>query len=307
MVITNQKLIQWFLKYLQNERQYSALTVKSYQRNLAQFTSFIEETAGNQLLTAIDKLDVETYMTHLNERQYSKTTISQKVSSLKSFYNFLVKNQQMAQNPFDYVHLKNKSQRLPKFIYDQELQILFQTAKQHHNHLLALRNSALLELLYATGIRVAECASLKLADINLTNQIVLVTGKGNKQRYVPFGKPAQEALVAYLDHARIALLNQGHQEHDMVFVNNQGAPITTRGIEYILDEIIKQSSLTINIHPHMLRHTFATAMLNNGADMRTVQELLGHSSLSSTQIYTHVTKDHLMQQYNQFFSRTKDN
>ncbi len=186
------------------------------------------------------------------------------------------------------------------------MRALFDAAKKGPDKQLAARNSAVLELLYATGIRVSECVGIQLLDIDLDNRILLVTGKGNKQRYVPFGDYAKNAIINYEQHARTPLMKRYHQNHSYLFVNHYGKPLTSRGVEYIMDEIIKQSSLTTSIHPHMLRHTFATEMLNNGADMRSVQELLGHSSLSTTQIYTHVTKRHLLDDYKKYFPRNND-
>lgn len=303
----DQKNIQWFLKYLRSDRNYSKDTVQAYQQAITEFCGFIDEVpADKKPLTKVDAFDVESFLTNLYEKQYARNSIAQKVSALKSLYAFLVKNEVIANNPFEYVHLKTNNRRLPRFLYQNEMRALFQGAKQNPNHTLGLRNSAILETLYATGIRVSECAGIRLNDIDLDNRTILVTGKGNKQRYVPFGEYAQDAIETYLSDARAPIMARYHQSHQFLFVNHYGGPITARGIEYIMDEIVKQSSLTTKIHPHMLRHTFATEMLNNGADMRSVQELLGHSSLSTTQIYTHVTKSHLMDDYKKYFPRNND-
>lgn len=171
---------------------------------------------------------------------------------------------------------------------------------------LTQRNRAILELLYATGMRVSECAQLTIGQIDFGLRVILVHGKGNKDRYVPFGNHATKALQDYLDDGRVQLMAKRQQEHDVVFVNHLGNPITSRGIEYALDQVVKKTSLTSGIHPHMIRHTFATHLLDHGADLRTVQELLGHSSLSTTQIYTHVTMAHLQKDYRQFFPRAKN-
>ena len=165
------------------------------------------------------------------------------------------------------------------------------------------RNRALLEVLYGTGIRVSECANLTLNQVDFNTGLLLIHGKGNKDRYVPFGRYAQRALQTYLKDGRQTLMNKRDVQHRFVFVNQYGRPITARGIEYILDQLIKQTSLIANIHPHMLRHSFATHMLDHGADLRTVQELLGHASLSTTQIYTHVTMAHLKNEYMKYYPK----
>lgn len=303
----DQKNSQWFLKYLTSDRHYSVDTIQAYQQALSEFTRFLAEIPSEQKpLTQVDSFDVESFLSDLYERKYARNSIAQKVSALKSFYAFLVKNAVIANNPFEYVHLKSNNRRLPRFLYQNEMRALFQAAKQNPNHQLGLRNTAVLETLYATGIRVSECAGIQLKDVDLDNRTILVTGKGNKQRYVPFGEYAKDAIEGYLTDARSSIMAKYHQDHPFLFVNHYGRPLTSRGIEYLMDEIVKQSSLTAKIHPHMLRHTFATEMLNNGADMRSVQELLGHSSLSTTQIYTHVTKSHLMDDYKKYFPRNND-
>lgn len=168
---------------------------------------------------------------------------------------------------------------------------------------LDLRNQALLEVLYGTGIRVSECANLTVDAVDFQASVLLVHGKGNKDRYVPFGSFAQDALKDYLENSRALLMTKYQKKHPYVFVNHHGEQITPTGIEYVLNQLIKKSSLNAEIHPHMLRHTFATHLLNNGADMRTVQELLGHANLSTTQIYAHVTKESLQKNYRTFHPR----
>ncbi len=295
--------LSWFLKYLKNDRHYSDETILAYQTDIAAFIAFLNEVPDDRkTLGAVDSFDVESYLTALYDKRYAKNSIAQKISALRSFYNFLVKNEAVTSNPFEYIHLKNQNRRLPRFLYPNEMQALFLGAKKG-DHKLALRNTAILELFYATGIRVSECVAIQLKDIDFDQRVILVTGKGSKQRYVPFGHHAKEAIEVYLQEARTPIMAKYAQQHDYLFINHYGHPLTSRGIAYILDGIIKQSSLTTKIHPHMLRHTFATEMLNNGADMRTVQELLGHSSLATTQIYTHVTKSHLMRDYQKYFPR----
>lgn len=301
----DQKIIKWFLKYLKSERHYASDTVEAYQISLDEFLTFLNNGGQAKPLVKIDAYDVEAYLTHLYDHHYARNSIAQKVSALRAFYNFLIKNEVVTVNPFAYVHLRAQNRHLPKFFYPNEMQALFSAAKKGER-VVALRNTAILSLFYATGIRVSECVTIYLKDIDMDNRTILVTGKGSKQRFVPFSEQLETDLRDYLRESRAPLMTKYHQGHDYLFVNHYGKPLTSRGIEYILDGIIQQSSLTTSIHPHMLRHTFATEMLNNGADMRSVQELLGHSSLSTTQIYTHVTKSHLMSDYQKYFPRNND-
>lgn len=183
---------------------------------------------------------------------------------------------------------------IPKFLYAEELEELFEVSDTETP--LGQRNQALLELMYATGIRVSECVNLQLTDIDFAVGTILVMGKG-KQRYIPFGSYAQDSLITYIENGRKQLVNKTDEDSHMVFLNAKGKPLTSRGVRYVLNELIKKASLTMRISPHMLRHTFATHMLDEGADLRTVQELLGHENLSTTQIYTHVSKERLRSVY----------
>ncbi|PIO83394.1 tyrosine recombinase XerC [Loigolactobacillus backii] len=292
-----------FIQYLEVDRRYSPETIKAYKEDILAFIDFLKSNGGVTSLKAIKLFDVRTYLSHLYEVKYSRNSVSRKISSLRSFYNYLVRNDLVADNPFATVQLKRHNAHLPQFFYEKEMTALFDAAKGDQP--LDLRNSALLEVLYATGIRVSECVNLTLANVDFDLGMMLIHGKGNKDRYVPFGQFAAMALDSYLTDCRTPLMAKYHIEHDYVFVNHYGKKLTAAGIEYILNQIIKKSSLTADIHPHMLRHTFATHLLNNGADLRTVQELLGHSSLSTTQIYTHVTTEHLQQDYRKYFPRAK--
>lgn len=298
--------VEQFMTYLQGERQYSPETVKAYQEDLDEFSQFLRDNGGIKPWTQIDQLDVEVYLSDLYDHHYARTTIARKLSTLRSFYNFLMSNGLATDDPFAYVQLKHHQNHLPRFFYEREMTALFTAAAGNANHQLATRDSAVLEVLYGTGIRVSECVNLTLHDIDFDNRIMLIHGKGNKERYVPFGHYASDALTTYVDAARTPLMAQYHQQHDFVFINAHGGQLTAAGVTYLLNQIIKRSSLTTEIHPHMLRHTFATHLLNNGADLRSVQELLGHSSLSTTQIYTHVTREHLQRDYRQFFPRATE-
>ncbi|MFC0233068.1 tyrosine recombinase XerC [Vagococcus entomophilus] len=289
-----------FLRYLTNERQYSDKTIQAYQEDVFNFLKFLHRSGDDNFL-AVTHQDVRIYMSSLYDKSYSRNSLSRKISSLRAFYQFLVQENFIQENPFSYVQMRKKQLRLPHFFYEKEMEALFEAVKEET--LLDNRNEALLEVLYGTGIRVSECAGLTLQDIDFKASVMLIHGKGNKERYVPFGSFAADALQNYCAQSRKKLMDTYKKQHEYVFVNHHGEPITATGIEYILNKIIEKSSLSANIHPHMLRHTFATHLLNNGADMRTVQELLGHVSLSSTQIYAHVTKESLQKNYRTFHPR----
>ncbi|WP_218657126.1 tyrosine recombinase XerC [Enterococcus hirae] len=289
-----------FLRYLIVERGYSEKTREAYEEDLTNFERFFTESGEDDLLK-INHLDVRVYLSYLTDERYSRNSISRKIASLRSFYQYLLKEEVIKENPFSYVHLKKKNLKLPRFFYENEMQVLFDSVKGEKP--LDLRNQALLEVLYGSGIRLSECSNLKLAEIDFDSEVMLIHGKGNKERYAPLGSFAQDALQEYFEKGRKVLMDKYHKSHDYVFVNHHGEPITPTGIEYVLNQVIKKSSLDSSIHPHMLRHTFATHLLNNGADMRTVQELLGHANLSTTQIYAHVTKESLQKNYRSFHPR----
>lgn len=297
---SNEELIQEFLNYLIYERHYSKLTQAAYQDDIQHFLEFLEETGDDDLL-AIELIDARIYLSRLSDEEFSRASISRKLSSLRSFYHYLQSHSFIKDNPFSYLHIKKRGLKLPNFFYDEEMNRLFEATTGDKP--LDYRNRALLEILFASGIRVSECKNLKVADLDLNMGILLAKGKGNRERYVPFGEYAKIAVEEYLEYSRSPLMEKYGKEHDFLFISQYGDPISVSGIQYVLDQLIKETGLTSNMHPHKLRHTFATHMLNNGADMRTVQELLGHKSLSSTQIYTHVTKEHLLKDYNKFHPR----
>lgn len=222
---------------------------------------------------------------------------------MRSFYLYLEREGIVENNPFSHVTLPKQKRTIPIFFYKEELEELFDVCDLSTP--LGQRNQAILEVLYGTGIRVSECQSLRIDNVDFVLNTVLVLGKGNKERYIPFGQHAKDALETYINDGRRKLLEKSNGETDYVFLNARGTPLTARGIRYVLDKVVQEASLTLDIHPHKLRHTFATHILNEGADLRTVQELLGHENLSTTQIYTHVTKDHLRSVYMASHPRAK--
>lgn len=288
--ISNCKL---FIEYLQIEKNASPYTVEYYQKDLETFYLFLKRE-GIDRMEMIDQRVVRVFLTDLYDKQLSRRSVSRTISCLRSFYKFLEREQIVDVNPFFQIQLPKADKPIPNFLYEEELIKLFEI-----NDLtdpIGQRNQAIIETLYATGIRVGECQGLLLDDIDFSIGSMFIRGKGRKERYVIFGKFAEDALHTYINHGRKILL-ENKQPTNSVFLNSRGAPLTTRGIRHILTKMVEKAALTVHVHPHKLRHTFATHMLNEGADLRTVQELLGHENLSSTQIYTHVTKDHLRNIY----------
>ena len=287
-----QNQLDQFIRYVQLEKNFSLHTVREYTSDLEEFFAFLH-AEGIQKITEVEYIHARLYVTKLYDEQKARTSISRKISSIRSFFRFLNREQNIDDAPFRSLYHPKKEERLPSFFYEEELKELFE--KNEGDEPIQIRNMALLELLYATGMRVSECVSLELTDIDFHYNIVRVMGKGRKERIIPFGQYAHDALKRYIDQVRPTLMKK--ENHQKVFVNMRGGELTTRGVRYILSEMINNASMHTKIYPHMLRHTFATHLLNNGADMRTVQELLGHANLSSTQIYTHVTKEALRKTY----------
>jgi len=285
---------QMFTEYLQIEKNASPYTIHFYQKDIDSFLEFMIKE-GIVQLGEVDYAVIRVFLTEQYNQNLSRRTVSRKLSSLRAFYRYLEREEIVTSNPFVNVSLPKMDHPIPDFLYQEELEKLFHVSDL--NDPLGQRNQALLEILYATGMRVSECHGLTLQDIDFSLGTVLIHGKGRKERYVPFGRFAQDALQTYINNGRNSLLQKSNQSYDAVFLNARGTPLTTRGISMVLDQMVKKAALTIHVHPHMLRHTFATHMLNEGADLRSVQELLGHEHLSSTQIYTHVTKDHLRNIY----------
>lgn len=285
--------LKLFIEYLQIEKNCSQYTVEHYHHDVNEFFEFMKEEAILNLKD-VQYSDVRIYLTKLYEKQLSRKTVARRISCLRSFYRFMLREKLVDENPMALVSIPKAEKRLPDFFYEQELNLLFESCETETA--LGKRNKALLELLYGTGIRVSECCNIRLTDLDFYLSTVLVHGKGNKQRYVPFGSFAHDELESYIQTARKELL-KGKEDHGFLFVNFRGGALTDRGVREILNKMFEKSALNGKIHPHKLRHTFATHMLSNGADLRTVQELLGHAFLSSTQVYTHVTNEHLRRTY----------
>lgn len=292
-----------FTEYLQIEKNVSPYTLKFYHEDLKEFFVFLErESVGN--LKEVDAPTIRVYLTHLYNRQLSRKSVSRKISTLRSFYKFLQRENLIEKNPLIQISLPKENKTIPTFLYKEEIEKLFEI--NDLSKPLGQRNQALIETLYGTGIRVGELEKLTIQDIDFTIGTMFIRGKGNKERYVPFGSFAEIALETYLTDGRVKLMEKSNVKTDAVFLNAKGRPLTARGVRFILNKMMKEAALTVHIHPHKLRHTFATHMLNEGADLRVVQELLGHENLTSTQIYTHVTKDYLREVYMNSHPRAKD-
>lgn len=290
------KYLDKYLQYLQYQRNYSIDTVISYKRDIVEFLDYIEEY--NLDMYDFSYEEVRKYLVYLNKKKDKNSTVSRKISSLRSFYKFLAKREIVENNPFSLVSLPKKEKKLPRFFYYNELELLFQTPRL--DTVLGQRDRLILEMLYATGVRVSELVNIKLSDIS--RKEIRIVGKGNKERVVRFGEYVEDILKLYLSDA-YNQLNLDNSEY--LFINSHGAQLTTRGVRYILDRVISRTTLEKNISPHMLRHSFATHLLNEGCDILTVQELLGHESLTATSIYTHVTNDRLKEVYYKCHPRAK--
>ncbi|SUJ00718.1 Tyrosine recombinase XerC [Sporosarcina pasteurii] len=281
-----------YMMYIQLERNYSSNTATEYATDIDEFLTFLT-VEGIRDLNEVTYTEARLYATTLYNNGLARTSISRKISSVRSFFKFANARYGVNDHAFSSLHHPKKQEKLPAFFYEREMEMLF--AACEGTDAKSLRDYAILELLYATGMRVSELTSLKIGDVDNELGIVKVMGKGRKERYIPFGSFAKEALFIYQEQSRSQLMKR--QEHDRLFVNLRGNPLTDRGVRHILTSIMERASLHSKIYPHMLRHTFATHLLANGADMRSVQELLGHSHLSSTQVYTHITKEHLRKTY----------
>ncbi|RKQ37474.1 tyrosine recombinase XerC [Oceanobacillus halophilus] len=292
-----------FMEYLQIEKNVSPYTIQFYQKDLEIFFAFLKQELV-QDLNDVDSRVVRVFLTNLYDEQLSRRSVSRKISSLRSFYKFMEREGITEGNPFVQLTLPKTNKPVPTFLYKEELEKLFDVSDTTKP--LGQRNQALIETLYGTGIRVSECRGLRLGDIDFSIGTMFIRGKGRKERYVPFGRFAEIALETYINEGRAELLDKVNDKTDAVFLNARGKPLTERGISTILNKMVEDAAITVHVHPHKLRHTFATHMLNEGADLRIVQELLGHENLSSTQIYTHVTKDYLRDVYLKSHPRAKD-
>lgn len=289
--------IDSFLIYLNIEKNASPHTLESYQRDLFQGLDFFSQYTGlpdHRIEPGqLDRLMIRSYLAHLKKQGWAKTTIARKLAVWRSFYKFLARDDVLPVNPLINVSTPKQSQKLPQFMFPEEVNLLINAPDAST---LGIRDRAILETLYASGVRIAELVSLNLEHLNIQDGYILVLGKGAKERIVPLGSYAAKAIDHYLKAGRPQLIIKGTVE-PALFLNYRGGRLTPRGIRKLIDKYVQQISLKKNISPHVFRHSFATHLLDNGADLRSVQEMLGHVKLSTTQIYTHVTKEKLKEVY----------
>ncbi|TKW75403.1 MAG: tyrosine recombinase XerC [Staphylococcus hominis] len=286
-----------FLNMLKVERNFSDHTLKAYHDDLAQFNQFLEQELLN--LRTFEYKDARNYLSYLYSNNLKRTTVSRKISTLRTFYEFWMTQDTSVNNPFIQLVHPKKEQYLPQFFYEEEMEALFNTVSNDAKK--GLRDRVVIELLYATGIRVSELVNIKVMDLDMNLPGVKVLGKGNKERFVPFGEFCRQSIEQYLEKFKPL---KG-KSHPYLIVNMKGDPITERGIRYLLNDVVKRTAGVTEIHPHKLRHTFATHLLNQGADLRTVQSLLGHVNLSTTGKYTHVSNQQLRKVYLSAHPRAK--
>ncbi|MCD7809626.1 MAG: tyrosine recombinase XerC [Erysipelotrichaceae bacterium] len=283
-----------YLDYLHYQKNYSDLTIKEYERDIDSFLNYLKQEAIDDCLS-VTYQDIRGYLAMLHLDELASKTINRKISSLRGFYKFMQNEEYINDNPFLEVDLLKVGQRNPDVLYIDEMMDLLDSIDTSTP--LGRRNQAMLELMYASGLRCSEVVNLTLSQINFSRQVLLIHGKGKKDRYVPFHDFAAECLKNYIQEDRQEIMNKYHEDHDYVFINKFGKKLTNRGVENIVDRVCANYDPTKKIHPHTFRHSFATHLLEEGIDIRLLQELLGHASLSTTQIYTHVSIQHLKEVY----------
>ena len=282
--------INKFLEYIEKELNYTKMTIIDYQEDLELFTKYINDNKLNYL--NLTKNDIISYLKYLDEKKYSNKSISRFLSSLRHFYTYLVEIKLIEENIFKRIRNPKIEKKLPNYLNVLEVENLLKVLKEDTKE--DIRNKCLVELLYSTGIRVSEASNIKLKDIDMNNMTIRVFGKGRKERIAYFGNSFKELLDKYLK-VRKNFLKKG--EIDYLFINSIGGKLSRNSIENIFMNISKMKDVRHKLSPHTLRHSYATHLLNNGADLRSVQELLGHENLSTTEIYTHVSNERLKAEY----------
>jgi integrase/recombinase XerC len=298
-----EKLLEQFLEHLRYERNVSAHTLRNYASDLEQFFDFLaplDQVTRKRNLPAVSEIDhltIREWLGSLHAAQKSKSSIARKLAALRTFFQFLVREEVLELNPAKLVSTPRLEKKLPKYLSIEEAIRFIETPDEETD--LGKRDRAMLELMYATGVRVAELTTMNLRDVDFHNRLVRVTGKRRKQRIVPFGDPAGAAIRKYLAVRDKFLCNApiSKRDEEALFLNYQGTRITTRSVGRMVDKYIRICAGMHNISPHALRHSFATHLLDSGADLRDIQELLGHARLSTTQVYTHVSMEKLIEVY----------
>lgn len=290
--------VEDFFHYLLIERGLSKNTLTSYKRDLKQYTEYIAKTAEKSNWDDVTRNDIVHFLHKIKDSGKSAATIARCISSIRGFHQFLLRDQVVTRDVSLHLEIPKKQRKLPDVLSVDEVEKLLSVRGDSALH---VRNTAMLELLYATGLRVSELITLKVSDLHLTMGFVQCFGKGSKERIVPLGDAAKNAVEAYLHHARGKLV-KNRDEH-ILFVNHHGKPLSRQGFWKVLKQVAIQAGISKTITPHTLRHSFATHLLENGADLRIVQEMLGHEDIATTQIYTHVTKGRLKDIYQSYHPR----
>ncbi len=298
-----EEYLEQFFQHLRYERNVSPHTLRNYTSDLGQFQEYIappkaDGTREQIAVKDVDHITIREWMAELHSENARKTTVARKLASLRTFFQFLVREGVLELNPAKLVATPRIERKLPTHLSMEDAIRFIETPDLETD--LGKRDRAILEFLYATGMRVSELTKLDLKDIDFKEKLVRVTGKRNKQRILPFGEPALQSLLYYLNEARADFLNNCppvERDEQAVFLNYQGTRITTRSVGRMVDKYIKECADIPDISPHSLRHSFATHLLDSGADLRDIQELLGHARLSTTQIYTQVSMEKLIEVY----------
>ena len=300
--------VQEFYNFLKYELNLSENTIKSYVFDVNLFMNFLEKEGVD--LKSVDKNVIRNWMTErLEHTTYrgnleGERSLARRICSLKKYFKFLLNKKYISENPFISIASPKKRIKNPDVLYAKQVAELLKANRERTDEL-ASRDQALLEIMYCSGLRCSEVTGLIITQIDFHNRTILIKGKGGKERVVPFSENCKEYLLDYAKNLRKKLEQTAGERTNYFFLNSKGKKLTNRGLEYIIESISKKAGLSLgfSLHPHVLRHSFATNLLENGADLRVIQELLGHSSINTTQIYTHVSKENLKSQYDVFFPK----
>lgn len=296
----NQEPLAEFLIHVKIERDLAENSIKSYQRDIQTYIEFLEEQGINDW-NKIDRYDIILFLQQLKEQGKSDNSIIRMTSSLRQYHQFIRQEKITENDPMQYVQTPKKAEVLPKVLSLSEVERLLETPDVET--FIGLRDRAILEVMYASGLRISELVHLRLDELHLTMGFIQTVGKGNKERIIPIGDEAKNWLNEYLEDCRPVFASKAVEDSPYVFLNTRGRGLTRQGVWKNLKQIVQKAGIKQNVTPHMLRHSFATHLLENGADLRIVQELLGHSDISTTQIYTHITKARMKNVYKQYHPR----
>jgi integrase/recombinase XerC len=294
------ELVDAFLDHARSVRNLSPNTVSSYARDLVQFEEFAER-AGIDDLSALNHKTLRSFLANQQALGYARSTVSRRCACLRAFFHFLVETGALESDPSTTLSFPVKGRRLPRYLTERETESIVDAPAEKTE--LALRDRAIIEVLYATGVRVGELCGLRLSDVDLEAGIIRVIGKGDRERVALMGRPAVRACESYLANERPLLADRSPASGDHVFLGKRGSPIDQRQVRRIVERQARQLTTGGNVSPHTFRHTFATHMLAHGADLRAVQELLGHQNVATTQIYTHLTRAEIRKAYEQSHPR----